>query len=328
VRALRQIVKQTLASPPAWRMSAPLRKRRSFVLTYHRIGTPAEVLNHADVEEFRRQMMWLRRYCLPIGPADLKEPGDPADPRPRVLVTFDDGYRDYYELAYPILHGLRIPAVNFISTDYADTGRLFWWDVVDLAGHRTSRKRVTLPWPPHTTYDVNDTTRMTLLRACKYVIACAPDVDRDRLVGEACEMFAVDPSSIDAPRQVMTWHQIRSSMELTHYGGHTHTHVRVSRVDPAILEREVRTCRDRLLAETGIAPSLFAYPIGDGSDEARAILPRFGFDTAFTVHKGYLEPPVDWLNVPRFTGPPTVGDLAWIAMGQARGDAPGARARS
>ena len=321
MRALKRIVKTTLASPSAWRMSARLRGAgRTFVLAYHRIGTDGEILNHTDADAFRRQMQWLKRHCLPVGPSELVEPTDPEDPRPRVLVTFDDGYRDYYRLAYPVLHELGIPAVNFISTDYADTGRLFWWDIVDFAGHRSPKKTVTLPWAPHTTYELNDATRMTVLRACKYVIACAPDADRDRLVSEACEMFAVDPSAIDAPRQVMTWDEIRASMEWTHYGGHTHTHVRVSRVDPALLEREVRTCRDRLRDETGVAPRLFAYPIGDGSDDARAILPRYGFTMAFTVHKGYVGPGVDWLNVPRFTGPASVGELAWLALGKGRID--------
>lgn len=321
MRALKQIVKTTLASPPAWRMSAAFRGApRTFVLAYHRIGTPGEILNHTDAGAFRRQMHWLKRHCLPIAPDDLLQPADPADPRPRVLVTFDDGYKDYYQLAYPVLHELKIPAANFISTDYADTGRLFWWDVVDFAGHRSAKTSVTLPWAPHTRFELNDGTRLTVLRACKYVIACAPDADRDRLVAEACAMFGVDAAAIDAPRQVMTWDEIRASMEWTFYGGHTHTHVRVSRVDPAILDREVRICRDRLRDETGLAPTLFAYPIGDGSDDAREILPRYGFSMAFTVHKGYVDAEVDWLNVPRFTGPASVGELAWLAVGQGRAD--------
>lgn len=35
-----------------------------------------------------------------------------------VLVTFDDGYRSFYEAAYPILKEMHIPAVNFIITRY------------------------------------------------------------------------------------------------------------------------------------------------------------------------------------------------------------------
>ena len=323
MRALKQIVKTTLASPAAWRVSAALRGApRTFVLAYHRIGTRDEILNHTDADAFRRQMQWLKRHCLPVAPSDLLAPADPSDPRPRVVITFDDGYKDYYQYAYPVLHDLRIPAANFISTDYADTGRLFWWDIVDFAGHRSAKRSVTLPWAPHTTFALNDATRLTVLRACKYVIACAPDADRDRLVGDVCAMFEIRPGDIDAPRQVMTWDEIRASMEWTSYGGHTHTHVRVSRVDPSILEREVRICRDRLRDETGVAPTLFAYPIGDGSDDAREILPRYGFNMAFTVHKGYVGPGVDWLNVPRFTGPASVGELAWLAIGKGRADRP------
>lgn len=318
MQALKNALKATLASPPAWRCTAPLRKPCALVLAYHRIGRPGDELNHVDVEQFGRQMRWIKRHCRPIAPEALNEAADPRDRRPRVLITFDDGYRDYYELAYPILHDLRIPAVNFISTDYVDTGRMFWWDIVDIAGRRSARKQVTLPWAPGRTWEVGDASRLTLVRTCKDVIASAPDADRDRLVADVCAMFDVDPATLDTGRQVMTWDQIRASTELTHYGGHTHTHVRVSRVDADLLEREIRICRDRIRTETCVAPTLFAYPIGDSSEAALRVLPRFGFDTAFTMHNGYADAPLDRLNVPRFAGPKTVGRLAWLATGRAR----------
>jgi len=49
-------------------------------------------------------MQWLRAHCDPIGPDALVERSrSPRRTKPAVLVTFDDGYRSYHDLAYPVL---------------------------------------------------------------------------------------------------------------------------------------------------------------------------------------------------------------------------------
>jgi peptidoglycan/xylan/chitin deacetylase (PgdA/CDA1 family) len=116
----------------------------------------------------------------------------------------------------------------------------------------------------------------------------------------------------------MTWDEVRASTDVTTYGGHTHSHVRVSCVDEQTLEREIRTGRDRMHAEIGTAPTSFAYPFGDGSETARRLLPRCGFDTAFNIISGYVDEETDWLDVRRFPAPGTVGEIAWIAAGWGR----------
>ena len=66
-----------------------------------------------------------------------------------MLVTFDDGYRDYREAAYPILSALGIPALVFVTTAYIDEPtRLFWWEALALALQRTRVPRIEPRWQP------------------------------------------------------------------------------------------------------------------------------------------------------------------------------------
>ena len=48
-----------------------------------------------------------------------------------VAVTFDDGYRDNFTTAIPILKQMGVPATFFISGDGALDGESFWWERLD-----------------------------------------------------------------------------------------------------------------------------------------------------------------------------------------------------
>jgi peptidoglycan/xylan/chitin deacetylase (PgdA/CDA1 family) len=100
-------------------------------------------------------------------------------------------------------------------------------------------------------------------------------------------------------------------MDLTTYGGHLHTHPLVSRVGLERLDQEIRTCKERIAAETGVAPLTFAYPDGDVIAPAKPLLNKHGFELAFTIREGIVGAGTDWLDILRYPGPPTLGRLAW-----------------
>lgn len=314
---LKRAVKRVLRSPAGWQLAGAVRRNPCLVLAYHRIGRPGDRFYHVDVDVFRQQMQWLQANCRIIGPADLRASSANRNGRPHVLITFDDGYRDYYELAYPILKELNIPAINFLSTKYTDEGGLFWWDKVTIAVQTCTRERVTLPWRPGQVFDPSPASRFALSKACRHHIVDAPDEQRDAILLQFCELIGVDPASLEVPRQVMNWDEVRATADLTEYGGHTHTHVRVNRVDVDTLDREIETCRARIEAELGQSPKTFAYPIGDACEEAKPILRKRGFEVAFSLIEGYADGQSDWYDVRRYPGPRALDDLAWLASGWA-----------
>ena len=318
----KRLVKQTVASAWGWRVTgAVLRKPGVIVLMYHRILGRDRTLFGLPVEAFTEQMRWVRRHCDPIGLDAFSERAQrPSRLRPAVLVTFDDGYRDYHDLAYPVLKDLGIPAVVFLATSFMDEGGMLWTDEVQWAALSTTQERVKLPWSDEPPIALHDrAAREALGERARTHLKTLPNADR-RAAVQALRKALGDPPERD--RQMLTWDEVRRTMDITRYGGHSHTHPIMSRLDAAEAETEVRTCRDRIAAETQQAPTSFAYPNGRPADYTpvtQAILRRNGFTVAFSTSEGIAGPDTDMMAVKRLPGDATdLADFVWLATGLSR----------
>jgi peptidoglycan/xylan/chitin deacetylase (PgdA/CDA1 family) len=321
-KTLKHAIKSVLASPVGWRTVGPIvRQRGVIVLTYHRIVGEGPSLSGVSVARFNEQMRWIRDNCDPIGPEALKaRAGAPRSGRPAVLVTFDDGYRSYCDLAYPVLKQYGIPAVVFLVTGLVDEPGVLWTDRVQWAALTTARTSVTLPWlEGGTPFELTDArSRKALSGAARAFLKTIPDALRVERVEELVGMLGGSPP---LERQMITWDEVRRTMDLTTYGGHTHTHCILSQVDRAGAAREIGLCRDRIAAETGKTPTTFAYPNGNTADftqETREVLQAHGFEIAFSSCEGIAGADSDWLAIKRI---PEIDDdipsFVWLAAGLA-----------
>ena len=311
--------KRLLQHPIVWNATWPIRRTGCVVLTYHRIGANTQ-FTHISTDVFRAHMQWLRRHCDVIHPDALRDrvANPPGRRRPSVVVTFDDGYRDYYEQAYPILQELEIPAINFLPTRFLDDGSPFWWDLLDTAVAQTSLKAAPGPEGTPLRLDSLDAKR-TFSRRWKAVLKGLAAPDRSPLLDDALTALGTRRDEVQVDRQVMTWDQVRKVGEFTVAGGHTHTHRLMPFLDASELDDEVCICRDRIEIETGRRPRFFAYPSGQWSDEARASVGRGGYDTAFTTHEDFNSADaIEWLTLNRIHAPATATDLGSVLSGWTR----------
>jgi peptidoglycan/xylan/chitin deacetylase (PgdA/CDA1 family) len=112
------------------------------ILMYHRVaphvpGKPEPTWN-VTPQRFQDQLVgllergyeaWPLRYAL-----DHHRKGLPI-PRKAFVVTFDDGYENVFENAYPVLSRLKVPATVFLATAYLDSEKSFPCDDWSVAGH-------------------------------------------------------------------------------------------------------------------------------------------------------------------------------------------------
>lgn len=137
---INKTIKQFVYWPFGWWLSTRLfRAQGLVVLMYHRIIQEEDIVFPGlKISDFKEQMCWLKRHCVIINPENFDEAlRGRYGKRPAVLITFDDGYHDYYTNAYPVLDELQIPAVVFLATSYMDKTELIWTDAISWAIQNT-----------------------------------------------------------------------------------------------------------------------------------------------------------------------------------------------
>lgn len=101
-----------------------LAKRGVRILAYHGVETPPRSALSVSVESFREQMRFLKENHAVISIDRFAEQTAGGGPFPAgsVLLTFDDGYGDFYANAFPVLQELQLPATCFVIASQIDGG--------------------------------------------------------------------------------------------------------------------------------------------------------------------------------------------------------------
>ncbi len=268
------------------------------VLTYHRVGYPGgdeELAQHVievTPEELADQLALLRERCTLVRLADLRRfrQGARVPPNP-VLITFDDGYADNYEIALPILERAGAPAVFFIPTAYPDAGRLFYWDRIELLMRRSRTPRVEIAYPRRLVLGPWANPRAAA-RLLGRAINASRGVSFERLWEELERALHVslDPEEERAlaKRTIMGWSAIRAladaGMEVE---SHSHQHLVLNTLSPEEARRDLARSAAVLGEVLERRVRAVAYPVGYDLGQAhRAAVKATGFDLGFTNGTG------------------------------------------
>ena len=262
--------------------------RGALVLTYHRIAAGTGDLLDRDVwsatpEALDEQVAWLCRSVDVIGPdelgAHLSRPGR------CVLLTFDDGYRDNWASALPILRGHGVRAAFFLTSGFLDRTAGAWWDEI--------------AWMLRTAGRPSEDAAALIARY-KAAPADRRDAFLDTLAGE---IGAGRRPPGDAERDWMTWDHARELRDAgMGIGAHTATHPLLGGLGAQRQREEIEGSIARIAGAMGERPTLFALPdgrAGSHDGDTRPALRASGVRFAFCNAGGVADPRADPLLLPR-----------------------------
>jgi len=275
------------------------------VLTYHRVDEPDGApllypgLLSATPAEFEEQMRFVATRYRPISLAELLEVRREwaSLPRRAVLVTFDDGYCDFAEHAWPRLRRLGVPVTLFVATAYPDQpARAFWWDRLWAAlSLAPPGAQVEIPNGPAALATEADCLRA--YRSLRRHLKTLPD---DRLQGELERLVGrFEQPATASP--VLGWDELRAlASEGVTLAPHTRTHPLLDRVPRERVGEEIVGSLRDLEREIGTALPALAYPSGGLSDAVVDVVREAGIEIAFSTKRGNNRiGRTDWLRLRR-----------------------------
>jgi peptidoglycan/xylan/chitin deacetylase (PgdA/CDA1 family) len=277
-------------------LESVLRRDALLVLNYHRIGNAEETPYDSGTfgptaEQFDWELGYLKSHfnCVALEEALAMMTGK-APVRSSLLITFDDGYLDNYQTAFPLLRAHGLQATFFLPTDFITTQRLPWWDTIAyIVKHsRNDSFKVQYPRPAEFHLDRKrpSATVFEVLRFCSENATTdyAPLIDE---LETACDCARPNGS---VERCFLNWDEAREMQAAgMSFGSHTHMHEVLSGLPPERQYSELAESRAILERELGRTVDVLAYPVGRPytfNHDTQGALDRAGYRAAFSFYGG------------------------------------------
>jgi peptidoglycan/xylan/chitin deacetylase (PgdA/CDA1 family) len=212
--------------------------------------------------------------------------------KPFACFTFDDGYRDNREHAYPIFRRHGLPFTIYVPTDFPDGQGDLWWLKLEKAIGAIETLNIKLDgtWSKLTLGSVEEKDQA--YEQLYWWLRSMPEMEARRVVGEMCAAHDVDTSGL-CRSLIMDWEELRdlASDELVTIGAHTRRHLSLAKLTLAEAAAEIEESVRRLERELKRPVRHFSFPYGDetaaGPREFR-LAKELGLGTAVTTRKGLI----------------------------------------
>jgi len=210
-----------------------------------------------------------------------------------VCLTFDDGYRDTLEHAYPILKEADMPFAVYVPTAFPDRLGELWWLVLEAVIARNERVGLVIDGE-NQSFDCRSIAdkRAVYKELYWWLRRRETEPEMHAVVRDLAARYQVDIAEF-CQDLCMSWQEIATlaADPLVTIGAHTVNHPMLSKLPENAVRAEMDLSRLVIEAALGLRPAHLSYPYGDpGSAGPRefAMAAALGFKTAVTTRPGVI----------------------------------------
>lgn len=251
------------------------------ILMYHRIGDRNTELDQRNITTDSRsldeQMKYLAKHCNVISFNELHSYCNDEEKIPKncILITFDDGYKDSYSAAYPILKKYNLKATIGLTTGHIGGQELFWWDKIAYYIKKTEDSHIS-------TKDLGTKSLKNKEKAIINIQEKLKNLDnntKNRILNEIEKKIEISKPAIEDI--FLSWDEIKEmcNNNIT-FASHTVTHPIMTRISLNEAKKEIIDSKKEIEYKINKKVNVFVYPNGNKkamSKEIDAFLKTKGF---------------------------------------------------
>ncbi|MFX0135040.1 MAG: polysaccharide deacetylase family protein [Candidatus Hodarchaeota archaeon] len=223
------------------------------------------------------------------------------------IITFDDGWRDNFINAYPILKKYNIPATIFLSTSYIGTTNWFWPDritfllnSVKMLYHSDNSKhnlfRTMKEYGIEGFYrDLNHNSSLIINNSVIEAIIEGLKTKSESQIESLIERLQ-GILSINFPQErlILSWQEISEmSRHDISFGSHTCNHVILTKLLREEINYQIQDSRNKIMKHKINFIPVLAYPNGNYNDIVIEETKRVGYEAALTTEFGFNDEKTD-----------------------------------
>ena len=264
--------------------------RRVLILSYHRIvedfenerrrAIPGLLLSRAT---FVRQLDELHRAgfdVVTLGTAMRVISGELEPRRDTAVLSFDDGYRDVHDHAFPVLERRGLPATVYLASGFVGSHARFPHDRL----HHLLKLTMGRSGRPGRNVLAADLLDARAALVVEQLISRRPANALQELIARIERSLGASAELLPSSGEVLTWEMVRRMAAAgLEFGAHTVNHVVLTHESDESIDREIAASKAEIEQRVGRAVRDFAYPNGYYDRRVVAALVRHGFRSAVTT---------------------------------------------
>ncbi|MCC7306632.1 MAG: polysaccharide deacetylase family protein [Acidobacteria bacterium] len=290
------------------------------VLMYHRFSN-GEEFGKTSRKVFEIHLRYLARHykIIPLNEAVARLKANEKLPERSAVITIDDGYYDFYDIAFPVLKSFGVPATIYLVTDFVAGNCWIWTDKARYILTKTRRDRITFEIDGRV-FDMplgGLESRFAAAGSLNSELKKLPDEEKDVYLAELAQAMDVTvPETPPHEFSALSWDQAREiATAQIEIGSHTAAHPILTNVDSERLKNELEWSKASLEQELERSLIHFCYPNGNVSTRERDAVEAAGYASAVTTEIKLCENGSGRFLIPRIDAEPELHRLVQSTSG-------------
>jgi len=262
----------------------PSGKDKIVALMYHGIinsypDNPVRNISAYNIlkNKFEEQMSYLASHCNVISISDAIAGKGISSRKKNVILSFDDGYRNNYTNAFPVLLRYKLPALFSLPTAFV-VGRMpLWNDVIECAVAATNRQSAHIKWN-NSQFDFRLATISQKSALFWWLFSKCVEIkqeERELFIANTLQELDLDVDNNellnDADYAPLSAKEINIMQEsgIIEFASHSVNHFSLSRVSQDTLKSELANSKLAIERITGVPCRYFTIPGGFYNEAAK-----------------------------------------------------------